>query len=244
MHTSSCWPTSETTVSSEGLTSTTVSRTSLLWWRVLCPVGGKKQQQHSVNVCHEEAFNCKIQPHRGATVGWGKQVDLRLAVWPKDTSPRPGKTLFESGRSSLYQTACVVITVWRTRQPTFVLMREQKLEGEMGHRCLLGAVWNESLDNTHWVETIIVPVISGIKRDFVLLLYETSANWLRRMPPAVSSRPRALKDKPILCPKNTNAYKSTHKMQLIVKHITILLIAHSSQLYINASFHSEAMLSF
>lgn len=31
--------TSDTTVSSEGLTSTTVSRTSLLWWRVLCPVG-------------------------------------------------------------------------------------------------------------------------------------------------------------------------------------------------------------
>ena len=31
--------TSDVTVSSDGLTSTTVSRTSLLWYRVLCPVG-------------------------------------------------------------------------------------------------------------------------------------------------------------------------------------------------------------
>lgn len=29
--------TSDKTVPSEGLTSTTVSKTSLLWWRVLCP---------------------------------------------------------------------------------------------------------------------------------------------------------------------------------------------------------------
>lgn len=33
--------TSDITESSEGLTSTTVSRTSLLWWSVLCP-GGKE----------------------------------------------------------------------------------------------------------------------------------------------------------------------------------------------------------
>lgn len=126
--------TSDTTVSSEGLTSTTVSRTSLLWWRVLCPVG--EDWKHVVNLSwikHLDLGFNSIEAWRLDKVKLTNTVARRWAVWPRDillmTSRPDPENLFESGRFTILHSALYVgQSLYRDRQPTCASTQEQKLE--------------------------------------------------------------------------------------------------------------------
>lgn len=119
----SCKRTSKATVSSDGLTNTTVSRTSLLWWRVRCPTGART----SNNMRREDVFcqygSCTCFKKGSfqilldiSNIGTGQQLKrlLRILAESEQSAPKTSywrasrvcENLFQSGRfSTLY---CVV----------------------------------------------------------------------------------------------------------------------------------------
>lgn len=111
-------------MSCEGLTSTTVSRTSLLWWRVLCPIG--EEWKHDVSLSWIKDGSLRYNFIRARRLNEvNKLTDTAArhwAVWPEDIllddiQARSGKPLWVG---KIYYTAfCIVCgTITTQRQAT------------------------------------------------------------------------------------------------------------------------------
>lgn len=95
--------TSDTTVSCEGLTSTTVSRTSLLWWRVRCPGEEEEEEEEELSFQHSFSLHQLLQAdgikRSGQTMG---HLAPRRPAGPRpDPMARPCRGLLDCIQESL-----------------------------------------------------------------------------------------------------------------------------------------------